>query len=152
MNGSFVMELEEPNTESVDEIPSINDEFGLDGVGEAEVEFDGRDLLSVTTIVYLNAFALMVSSGKRFKDFAILVKTLQKPDVIIVTDIGGYSGVAEIRSMMKGLLSPYGAAYSQKLLGYGKRQAGAGIMLLYKREKFRCGDLPLHRISPRKYC
>ena len=70
----------------------------------------------------------MESSGGGLKDFAICVTGLkEKPDIIVVTELGGYSGVIQVRSRMKDPLASYGAAYSQRPLGSGKKQAGAGI-------------------------
>ena len=109
---------------------------------------DAGELVSLTIVLSLNASGLMEAYGKRFKEFAILVKGLkEKPDIIVVTELGGYSGVVPIKSKMVGPLASYGATFSQKPLGSGKKQAGAGILLLYKREKFKCEDLPLLDVS-----
>ena len=118
------------------------------GVKGATVLLGGGELLSLTTVLSLNASCFMEATGKRFKEFAILVKGLKKkPDIIVVTELGGYSGVVSIQSKMRGPLAPYGVASSQRPQGSGTKQAGAGILLLYKREKFRCEDLPLSDVS-----
>ncbi len=108
----------------------------------------GGELLSLVKVLSLNASCLMESTGRRFKEFAILVKGMkEKPDIIAVTELGGYSGVISIKSKMHGPLAGYGVASSQRPQGSGTKQAGAGILLLYKREKFRCEDLPLPDVS-----
>ncbi len=118
------------------------------GVKGTTVLPGGGELLSLTKVLSLNASCLMESTGRRLKEFAILVKGMkEKPDIIAVTELGGYSGVISIKSKMHGPLAGYGVASSQRPQGSGTKQAGAGILLLYKREKFRCEDLPLPDVS-----
>ena len=71
---------------------------GAEGV---TVMLGDGELLSLTTVLSLNASCLMEASGRRFKEFAILVKGLkERPDIIVVTELGGYSGVVSIQSKM----------------------------------------------------
>ena len=125
-------------------------ESGHGAVEEAVVGRNVGNVLSLTTVFSINASVLMESSGNRFKDLMKYVKGFKEdaPDIIAVTEMGGYSGVAKIHEKMVGPLRKYKAVYSQRPLGSGNKQAGAGILLLYKREKFKCGDLPLPGVCP----
>jgi len=127
--------------------PAMQPKRPVAGEGATIAHCSG-ELLSLTTVLSLNASCLMESSGRRFREFAVFVKGLkEKPDIIVVTELGGFSGIVPIQPKMRGPLSPYGVASSQRPQGSGTKQAGAGILLLYKREKFRCEDLPLPDVS-----
>ena len=85
------------------------------GVEGATVVPGDGELLSLTTVVSLKASCLMEASGRRLKEFAIVVKGLkEKPDIIVVTELGGFSGAAPIQPKMRGHLSLYGVASSQR--------------------------------------
>ena len=57
-------------------------------------------------------------------------------------ELGGYSGAKEkIRFKLVGALRRYDCVYTQKpLVDAGDHKAGAGVMILFKREVFR-GDV-----------
>ena len=53
--------------------------------------------------------------------------------------MGGTSGETDVRSKFRGGLRMYGCVFSQKVkLHDGTHRAGAGIMLLYKLDQFKC--------------
>ena len=104
---------------------------------------NGIQVIGQTTILVTNANSLVESTGEKFKVFHAMIKNLDpKPDIIVVQELGGYSGGKEkIRTNLKGALRMYDCVYTQKpLMDAGDHRAGAGVMILFKRELFR-GDV-----------
>ena len=91
------------------------------------------------TMMVTNAACLMEKTGEKFKAFYKMVKNLDlKPDVIVVHELGGYSGEDRVRFKLVGVLKQYSCVYTQKpRVDSGAHKAGAGVMLLFKRELFR---------------
>ena len=73
---------------------NAHSEPGHDAVDGIVVGCNVGGVLSLTTVISLNASVLIESSGCRFRDFAKYVKGLEQeaPDLIAVTELGGYSG------------------------------------------------------------
>ena len=97
-------------------------------------------LLDSTTIMAVNAACLIESSGRRLRNFEILIaSTVPRPDIIVVHELNGYSGRLNVRALLlRGALRSYACEFSQKpLVDGGKHKAGGGIAILYKKLKFK---------------
>ena len=114
----------------------------LPGMQEESAQFEVLNepqLLCQATLLVTNAACLMERSGEKFAAFHNMVKSLDpQPDIIVVHEFGGYSGGNKVRIKLVGALRRYACVYTQKpLLDAGAHKAGAGVLILFKRELFR---------------
>ena len=125
-----------------EELAQRLEDLPVQDLGQPGVLLNDFPLLCQTTILVLNAAGLVESTGGKFRAFHKMVKDLDpKPDIIVVHELGGYSGAEKIQFKLVGALRRYDCVYTQKpLVDAGDHKAGAGVLILFKRELFR-GDV-----------
>ena len=100
-----------------DEMAQSLEDLPVQDLGQPEVVLNGLPLLCQTTILVVNAAGLVEGTGDKFRAFHKMVKDLDpKPDIIVVHELGGYSGVEKIQFKLVGALRRYDCVYTQKPL------------------------------------
>ena len=91
-------EVEEEIAQRLEDLP-------VQDLGQPEVVLNGLPLLCQTKMLVVNAAGLVEGTGDKFRAFHKMVKDLDpKPDIIVVHELGGYSGAEKIQFKLVGAL------------------------------------------------
>ena len=123
-----------------EEVAQMLEDLSMQESVQSKVVVNDSQVICQTTVLVTNAAGLIEKTGNKFKAFHRMVKNLDpKPDIIVVHELGGYSGAKiglkrakeQIRVKLVGALRRYDCVYTQKpLMDEGDHKAGAGAMIL----------------------
>ena len=91
-----------------EEVAQRLEDLSVEDLGQPGVLLNDFPLLCQTTMLVMNAAGLVEGTGEKFRAFHKMVKSLDpKPDIIVVHELGSYSGAEKIQFKMVGALRRY---------------------------------------------